>query len=153
MKELIVIFLIVLVIYLNQTQGKTQKGGATATTVGMGLVITAVRPRSRGYFAYKELSGPSPSPPDDDSGDTGSSGNVGSGSSKKRKKKAGDVINNYYFTDVGEDVIHCAGDNLCPGNIPCPASGRCPPAGGGGGDSSHQRLQPNRNEFLWEHQR
>lgn len=134
MKELVVIFLIVLVIYLNQSQCKTQKGGSTATTVGMGLVMTAIIAVT-GYFAYKELTGTSQSSPDD-SGDTGK---VGSGSSKKRKKKGGDVINNYYFTDVGEDVIRCnplATDPpaFCPDNSRCPASGVCPSGGGGGGN-------------------
>lgn len=130
MKELIVLFLIILVIYLNRSQCKTQKGGATATTVGMGLVMTAIISVA-GYFAYKELSGPSPSK-SDDSDDTGK---VGSGSSKKRRKKGGDIVNNYYFTDVGEDVIRC--DSLatdppafCPDNSQCPASGVCPSGGG-----------------------
>ena len=133
MKELIVIFLIVLVIYLNRSQCKTQKGGATATTVGMGLVMTAIIAVA-GYFAYKELSGTSPSSPDD-SGDTGSSGSSGSsGNQVSPTRSDGDIINNYYFTDVGEDVIRCNPNTdpkqYCPpDNTPCPASGRCPSGG------------------------
>lgn len=130
MRELIVLFLIILVIYLNRSQCKTQKGGATATTVGIGFVITAII-AGAGYFVYKELTRPSPSKSPSKSDDSDDTGKVGSGSSKKRKKKDGDIVNNYYFTDVGEDVIRC--DSLatdppafCPDNSQCPASGICP---------------------------
>ena len=133
MKELFVIFLIVLVIYLNQSKCKTQKGGSTATKVGMGLVMILIIAVA-GYFTYKELTGTSPSPPDD-SGDTGSSGSSGSsGNPVSPTRSDGDIINNYYFTYVGEDVIRCNPNTdpkqYCPpDNTPCPASGICPSGG------------------------
>ena len=143
MKELFVIFLIVLVIYLNQTQCKTQKGGSTATKVGMGLVITAIIAVA-GYFAYKEFSGPSPTPPDDsdDTGSTGSSGSTGNPVSPNSDEHGSSNIHNYKLYS-GDGPVQCLYNTvpkqLCPDGTPCPRSEVCP----SGGDKEYEACKTN----------
>lgn len=152
MKELIVICLIVLVIYLNQSQCKTQKGGATATKVGMSLMIIAIIAVA-GYFAYKELSGPSPSN-SDDSDDTGSSGNIGSESSHKQKKRLGDVTKNYYFTDIRDAPVYCSPAanpaQICPDGTLCPSNGVCPSTSGDTECSSYTSDSACKSPCVWD---
>ena len=131
MKELFVIFLIVLVIYLNRSQCKTQKSGFDVTTAGIGFAMAVVI-IGAGYFAFTEGFSNRDSPSQADV--PGSSDNQVS--PNRPTKSGGDTINNYYFTDIGEDVIFCNPNTepkqYCPpDNVPCPASGVCPSGGGG----------------------
>jgi hypothetical protein len=128
MKELIVIGLIVLVIYLNQSQCKTQRGGATAKTIGMGLAMTVII-AVVGYFAYKELSGTSPSPTNDS--DSPGSTPVPQASPNEHGRQ---VCNTRDELNIGYTVNYCNPTiqdppQLCPGNVACPANGVCTDGG------------------------